>query len=136
MSDTSPPQADPAESLDAAQVDDATNASDAAENAAPKKPFEPILEDQSFHEMLKSHLGKIFLVATPESFEETGLSPQITAGWYKAKLVGLGRDYLIVATEFHHGLGKHATKEPCNQYIPISHIKRISLMRRERLLHL
>lgn len=101
-----------------------------------KKPFEPILEDLSFLEMLKGHLGKIFLIANPESFEEGGLGPQIQAGWYKAKLIGLGKDYLIVMTEFQHGAGKKATKEPVKQYIPVDRIKRVSLMRSERLIHI
>ena len=45
-------------------------------------------------------------------------------------------DYLIVITEFSHGAGKKAQKEPVKQYIPINRIKRISLMRTERLIHI
>ena len=101
-----------------------------------KRAFEPIFEDRPFLEVLKSHLGKVFLIANPESFEESGLGHQIHAGWYKAKLVGVGQNYLIVVTEFTHGTGKHASKEPCKQYIPLDKIKRLSLMRTERLLHL
>jgi len=101
-----------------------------------RKPFEPIFEDRSFVELLKSYVGKTFLIANPESFEESGFGHQITAGWYKARLLGLGQDYLIVLTEFTHGAGKKATKEPLKQFIPIERIKRISIMRSERLIHI
>ena len=107
--------------------------------ATPKpaaKPFEPTFASGDFRDMLKEHLGKIFMIANPESFEETGLGHKITAGWYKAKLLGLGDDYLIVLTEFTHGGGKNAVKEPVKQFIPISRIKRLSLMRTERLIHI
>lgn len=115
------------------QVDESSESTDSAKQ---KKPFEPVVEDRPFLEVLRTHLGKVFLIANPESFEESGLGHQIHAGWYKAKLVGVGRDYLIVVTEFTHGTGKHASKEPCQQYIPLDKIKRLSLMRTERLLHL
>ena len=101
-----------------------------------RKAFEPVFEDRPFVDVLKDHLGKVFLIANPESFEESGLGHQIHAGWYKARLVGLGQNYLIVITEFTHGGGKHATKEPVKQYIPLDRIKRLSLMRTQRLLHL
>ena len=110
--------------------------SDQHKAAAAKKPFEPTVEDRPFAEVLKSSLGKIFTVANPESFEESGFGHQIAAGWYKGKLIGVGDDYLIMLTEFTHGAGKHAKKEPVKQYIPLSRIKRISLMKSDRLLHL
>lgn len=116
-----------------------TNPAPDAESTKPKKPakkFEPTITSGSFHELLKEQLGKVFLIANPESFEETGLGHKIQAGWYKAKLVGLGADYLIVITEFSHGGGKNAEKEPVKQFIPVSRIKRISLMRTERLIHI
>lgn len=100
------------------------------------RPFNPTIHSGDFRTLLEEHLGKIFLIANPESFEETGLGHKIQAGWYKAKLIGLGADYIIVITEFSHGTGKHAEKEPVKQFIPIAQIKRISLMRSERLLHI
>ncbi len=106
------------------------------EHGHPRKPFEPIFEDRPFVEMLKSHLGKLFLMVNSESFEETGIGHQIQGSWYRARLVGIGRDYVIVVSEFTHGAGKHASKEPVKQYIPIDRIKRVSLMRSERLLHI
>ncbi len=99
------------------------------------KKFTPTIKEGDFRALLEEHLGKLFLIANPESFEETGLGHKIQAGWYRAKLVGLGADYLIVITEFSHGTGKKAEKEPVKQFIPIAHIKRISLMRSERLIH-
>ena len=104
-------------------------------NGGPKKAFEPVHEDRSFSDVLKAHLGEVFLIANSESFEESGFGHQIAAGWYRARLAGLGHDFLIVHTEFAHGAGKHAVKEPVKQYIPLARVKRISLMRSERILH-
>lgn len=104
--------------------------------AKPAKPFKPTITSGTFRDLLEEQLGKIFMIANPESHEETGFGHKIEAGWYKAKLLGLGADYLIVLTEFTHGSGKKAAKEPVKQYIPLHRIKRVSLMRTERLLHL
>ena len=115
---------------------DTSSEQDSAQTNEDKK-FTPTIHSGSFRDLLQEHLGKLFLIANPESFEETGLGGNtIQAGWYRAKLVGLGDDYLIVISEFSHGTGKHAQKEPVKQFIPIGHIKRISLMRSERLIHI
>ncbi|MBM4062406.1 MAG: hypothetical protein FJ265_15105 [Planctomycetes bacterium] len=108
-----------------------------AESPKPEpKPFTPIFHTTDFRGLLEEHLGKIFSIANPESLEETGLGRKITAGWYKARLIGLGADYLIVLTEFTRGTGKAAEKEPVKQFIPLGRIKRMSLMQNERMLHL
>ena len=54
------------------------------------KKFEPKNESGSFRDLLEQHLGEVFLIANPESFEETGLGHKIQAGWYKAKPIGQG----------------------------------------------
>ena len=55
--------------------------------------------------------------------------------FYKAKITFVGEDYFELLTEFHHKRGE-TQKEPVKQYIPIDKIKRVSLMRSERLIHL
>ena len=92
-------------------------------------------ERGSFIDVLRSQLGKIVTIVNPESYEDAPLGHQIRAGWYRAKPVGFGRDYLVVVTEYVH-TGRRATKEPVKQYIPFSRIKRISVMQSEVLIHI
>ena len=62
---------------------------------SPKKPFTPTIEDKDFIDVLKGHLGKMFTIANSESFEKTGIGHQISASSYPARLLGVGRDYVI-----------------------------------------
>ena len=80
-------------------------------------------------------LGKVVTIVNTESYEDAPVGHQIRAGFYRAKLTGSGKDYLIVRTEYHHK-GKETNKEPVQQYIPFEKIKRISIMKSERLIHL
>lgn len=103
--------------------------------SAAKSASQPIIEDKSFRDLLQTLVGKVVTVVNPESYEDAPVGHQIRAGFYRAKPVGMGRDYLIVVTEYLHK-GKEASKEPVRQYIPIDKIKRISVMKSERLIHL
>ena len=107
------------------------------EKRAPAKQA-PLIEDRDYHDLLKSLLGQVVTVVNPESYEDAPVGHQIRSGFYRAKLIGLGKDYLIVATEFTHSAGGAAgqAKEPVRQYIPISQIKRISILKSERLIHI
>ena len=104
--------------------------------AEPKPAAAPILEDKSLTDILKTLLGKVVTFVNAESFEEGGLGHKVEAGWYKGKLSGLGKDYLIVITEFKHGSGKKSSKEPVKQYVPIEKVKRISVMKTQVLIHI
>ena len=95
----------------------------------------PIVEDKSFQDLLKSLMGQVVTMVNPESYEDAPVGHQIRAGFYKAKPIGLGKDYLIVATEYVH-TGREASKEPVRQYIPLTNIKRISIMKGEKLIHI
>ena len=78
-------------------------------------------------------------VVNSESYEDAPIGHQIRSGFYRAKPIGLGQDYLILVTEYvHRGpkVSKEKAKEPVRQYIPISRIKRISLLKTEKLIHL
>ena len=92
--------------------------------------------DKTFRDILESHLGKEFTIINPESYEETGIGHRLQADWYPAKLVAIGTDFVVLVLRFQHGGGKSATTEPVEQYIPIQKIKRLSLMKSERFLHL
>lgn len=95
----------------------------------------PVIEDKTFVDVLKSLLGKTVTIVNPESYEDAPVGHQIRAGYYRAKPMGLGKDYLIVIAEYVHS-GRESGKEPVKQYIPFERIKRISLMKSERLIHI
>ena len=95
----------------------------------------PVVEDRSFSDLLESLLGKVVTIVNPESYEDAPVGHQIRAGFYRAKPIGMGKDYLILRTEYVHK-GRDAGKEPVQQYIPLDKIKRISVMKSERLIHL
>ena len=92
-------------------------------------------EDRSFYDLLKSLMGQIVTIVNPESYEDAPVGHHIRAGFYRAKPIGLGNDYLILATEFVHA-GRESGKEPVRQYIPLSAIKRISVLKSEKLIHI
>jgi hypothetical protein len=98
----------------------------------------PVTENRTFQELLKSLIGHVVTIVNPESYEDAPVGHQIRAGFYRAKPIGMGQDYLIVATEFTHSAGGAAaqSKEPVRQYIPVSQIKRISILKTERLIHI
>ena len=93
------------------------------------------IEHRTFADVLEGLIGAVFTIVNPESYEDAPVGHQIRAGYYRAKLTGLGQDYLIVVTEYQHS-GKEKSKEPCKQFIPFARIKRLSLMKSERLIHI
>ena len=90
-------------------------------------------DDRSFAEYLKALVGKVVTIVNPESYEDAPIGHQIRASFYRAKVTGMGSDYLKVQTEYVH---KSKEKEPVKQFIPLDKIKRISMMKEERILHL
>jgi hypothetical protein len=103
---------------------------------APETAKTPVPEHQTFADVLKGMLGKMVMFVNAESFEEGGLGYTLEAGWYRGKLTAIGQDYLTVISEFKHGVGKKATKEPIKQYIPRDKIKRITVMKTQVLVHI
>jgi len=104
----------------------------AAAGAAPKT----ITEDKSFQDVLRALVGKIVTTVNPESYEHAPVGFQIRSGFYRAKVVGLGKDYLILMTEFPTNPREKESGAPVKQYIPLGNIKRISIMKGEVLVHL
>ncbi len=100
-----------------------------------KHAVEAKIEDKSFFNQIESMLGKVLTIVNPESHEDATVGHQIRPGWYRARLIGMGNDYIVLMTEFTRK-GKQPVREPVRQYIPTHRIKRISLMKGERLLHL
>ena len=89
---------------------------------------------QTFDAVLRSMVGKVVTFVNPESYEDAPVGYRLTTGFYKAKVVAVGDDYLSVATELIHKRGEKET-EPVRQFIPMAQIKRISIMKGERLIH-
>ena len=96
----------------------------------------PVIDDKRFVEILHGMLGKVVLFVNAESFEEGGLGYTLEAGWYRGKLSAIGRDYLTIVSEFKHGVGKNATKEPIRQFVPMDKVKRVTLMKTQILIHI
>lgn len=94
---------------------------------------QPTTDDKSFSDYLRALVGKVVTVVNPESYEDAPVGHQIRAGFYRAKVTGMGSDFLKLATEYVH---KSKEKEPVKQFIPLDKIKRISMMKEERILHL
>lgn len=109
--------------------------SDPADTKKEEKTAAPIVEDRSYVDLLKTLMGKTVTMVNPESYEHAPLGHQIRAGFYRAKLTGMGSDYIICVTQYVK-TGKDARKEPVKQFIPMGRISRISVMKSEILLHL
>jgi hypothetical protein len=106
----------------------------AEQEAAPKQPADAV-EDRSFHDLLKAFLGKVVTVVNPESYEDAPVGVQLRVGFYRAKLVGVGTNYLVLATKFVK-TGKAKGEEPVKQYLPTDRVKRLSVMKTELILHI
>ena len=110
-----------------------TKQQDKGERVAASAPAS--IENRSYIEILGALAGKVVTVVNPESYESAPLGFQLKTGFYRAKVMGVGKDYVILKTELEKK-GKDAGKEPVRQFIPIGRIKRISLLEKERLIHL
>jgi len=94
----------------------------------------PATQFDDFKSVLEGLVGKVVTVVNPESFEDAPVGNRLTTGFYRAKVIGVNGDYVCVATEYVHQRG--GSKEPVKQFIPLSHIKRVSLMKSDRIIHL
>jgi len=80
-------------------------------------------------------VGKAVTVATTDHLEDAPVGRRLHPGSYRAKVIGLGADHLVLATEYVHG-GRSAGTEPMKQFVPLANIKRVSAMKSELILHL
>lgn len=90
---------------------------------------------QTFKEVLTNLTGKVVTFVNPESYEDAPVGYRLTTGFYKAKVLQVGEDYISVATELVHKRGE-VEKEPVRQFIPLAKIKRISVLAGDRLIHI
>jgi hypothetical protein len=103
------------------------------ESKAPART--PEMDSKCFRDILKTLVGNVITVVNPESYEEMPVGHQIKPGFYRAKVLTLGEDFIAVVSEHQHA-GKNAKKEPVKQFVPIREIKRLSILKSERLIHL
>lgn len=105
------------------------------ENMDAPRSAVPITEDRTFFDVLKDLAGKTVTMVNPESYEDASVGQQIRAGFYRAKVIGLGKDYLIMVAEYSRA-DREGRKEPVKQYIPVERIKRISMTKGDWLIHI
>ena len=97
------------------------------------EPTKPVIEDRDYKSILKALIGKKVTVVNPESYEAATVGFQLKEGYYAGKIGGLGQDYMIFHTVYQ---ASKKDRQPVQQYIPVSRVKRISLMRSSTLIHL
>jgi hypothetical protein len=90
---------------------------------------------ETFLEILEFLVGKVVTVANAESYEDAPVGHRLGAGFYKAKVLQIHADHVVIATQFRHSSG-HGEDEPVKQFIPISRVKRVSVMKSEKILHI
>ena len=90
---------------------------------------------ETFLGILESLVGKTITMANPESLEDAPMGQHLTTGFYRAKILSVGKDYICVATEYQRR-GREKIKEPVKQFIPIAAVKRISLMKTGAFIHI
>ncbi len=93
----------------------------------------------SFERLLRSLVGKTVTVIDPESYEEAPVGHRIQAAIYKAQLLGVGDDYITLASQFVHrgpGAVNGSKRETIRHYVPLDRIKRVSLLAKQAMIHL
>jgi hypothetical protein len=84
----------------------------------------------------KSLEGRIVTVVNPESYRMTPTgSYKLDVQFYKGKVKAVCADFIVLICEFVMDM-KGEKKEPVQQYIPFSRVKRVSIMAKEILIHL
>ena len=92
------------------------------------------VEDRDYRGVLESLVGKKVVVVNPESFEALPAEGhELREGYYPGKISGFGTDYMIFQTVL---AATKKDRQPVQQYIPVSRVKRVSMMRGRTLLHL
>ena len=99
-----------------------------AQAAAQAEPLE------TYADVIESFRGKVATVSNPESFEDTPMGYTITSGFYRAKILHVGTDYVTMAVEFIRRKGN--VKESVKSFIPLTRIKRVTVTKQELLIHL
>lgn len=95
------------------------------------------LKRMGYQEALAKALeGRIVTVVNPESFRTTPTGGhKLDTQFYRGKVRAVCTDYIVLVCEFILD-AKGEKKEPVQQFIPFDHVKRVSVMPKEILLHL
>ncbi len=88
-----------------------------------------------FTDVLLALIGSVVTVANSESYEDAPVGHRLGAGFYKAKVIEMKGDYIILGTQFRHSSG-HGDDEPVKQFVPLNRVKRVSVMKSEKIIHL
>ena len=95
-----------------------------------------VVEDRSYHEVLKSLVGKQVTIVNPESFEAAPMVGfHLKEGFYKGKITAIGNDYLVFQTLVTLSK-KEGGQQPVQQFIPVPRLKRVSVMKSGVFLHI
>ena len=78
--------------------------------------------------------GQTARVANHEEYNGAPVGHRLATGVYKARILKVGDDFVSLATEFKHTKGE-IPKEPVKQFVPLHSIKRISVMKSEKVIH-
>ena len=97
--------------------------------------MDPNVENKSYVDIIRGLVGNLVTVVNPESYEGAPVGYALRTGFYKAKVTAAGEDYLVLVTEFTPS-GRKVEKEPVKQYVPLRRVKRVSMTKSERILHL
>jgi hypothetical protein len=95
----------------------------------------PLMSAKSFSDVLRSLIGRPITIVYTQSYERAAMGAQLTEGFYKGKIVGVEDTFITVATEFAPKV-KNAEPEPVRQFVPITSVTRVTVMKSEILLHL
>ncbi|MDP6850580.1 MAG: hypothetical protein QGH51_02155 [Planctomycetota bacterium] len=106
-----------------------------SESASPPSGDTKSAPPKSFTDILKALVGQIVTISNPESYEEAMAGHRLAADFYKSKVLQVTPEYIVTVTEFKHTKGK-VPKEPAKQFIPIHAIKRVSVMKSEKIIHI
>ena len=90
---------------------------------------------QSMRDVLRSLVGKLIVVSTPDSLKTIPLGHQIKPSCYKAKILKVFDAMALLAAE---GSRKTEQEKPATlkQYLPLSVVKRVCISKEEIHLHL
>jgi len=92
-------------------------------------------EDRDFRTVLESLVGKKVTVINPQSYEAKAVGTKLKEGMYSGTVSGMGNDYLVLNTVMD-APKKEGGQQPVRQFIPLLHIKRLSVMKTGALIHL
>ena len=106
-----------------------------SETTSPTPGDTKAIAPKTFADILKALVGQVVTMSNPESYEESMAGHRLATDFYKAKVLQVTPEYITVVTEFKHTKG-NVPKEPVKQFIPLVAVKRVSVMKSEKIIHI